>query len=237
MSKAALVTGGAKRIGKAIALSLAEAGYDIALHYNHSESEAKQLAAEITALGRACELIKADVASSNACGQAVLQAVERFPHLNVLINNASVFDRASFKETDAELLALQFDVNFQAPFFLTQSFARQVKEGVVINLIDSRVGRNRHTHFAYLLSKKALFEFTKMAAVELAPNIRVCGICPGFVLPSLGFEKDYEEQLKSQNPLKSIATVEDITRAVHTLIGTTGMTGQFIFLDGGEALL
>ncbi len=237
MKPAALVTGAARRLGRQIALHLASNGYDIALHYNTSEGEAKKTAAEITALGARCEILKADLADTAVYETLVSKAHKAFPGLSALVNSASIFERAPLMESDAALYEKEMTVNLQAPVFLTQAFARTVKQGCVVNLLDANVTTYNHPYFFYLLSKKALLEFTRMAAAQLGPAIRVNGVCPGFTLPPEGWDKTFQAKLEARLPLKKIATPEDIAQAVHLLIHTQSLTGQVLFVDGGESLL
>ena len=237
MGRAALVTGGAQRLGRSIALGLAGRGYDIALHYHHSKENAQRTAAEIGALGALCEIFAADLQDTNACSALMSRVFSAFPALSVLVNNASIFERGSLLDTDAALLSRHMRINFEAPLELSQAFARAAGQGAIINMVDARVMQKKHSHIAYLLSKKALYNFTQMAAVELAPAIRVNGICPGFVLPSSEHERDYETRLKARLPLQRIATEQEVVQAVHTILDSPSMTGQFIYLDGGESLL
>lgn len=236
-ASAALVTGGARRLGRHIALALAQNGHDIALHYHYSKDEALATAAEISALGVACELFQGNLADSTQ-RSALAKAVDSvFPHWNVLINSASIFERGSLAESDEEQLARHMRINFEAPMFLTRDFAQRGQHGVVVNLIDARVHQAKHSHLCYLLSKKALYGFTEMAAVELAPRVRVNAVCPGFVLPSSEHEKDYETRLKARLPMGQVATPQDVTEAVLTLVRSPLLTGQFLYVDGGESLL
>ncbi|NBX04169.1 MAG: SDR family NAD(P)-dependent oxidoreductase [Alphaproteobacteria bacterium] len=179
---AALVTGGAKRLGREIALTLAARGYDIALHYNASRIDAEKTAAEIEQAGVSCTLFAADLSDIMQCEALVDSVFQAFPHVNVLVNNASIFERGELKETTLELLARHMRINFEAPVFLTQAFAERCKNGAVVNMVDARVHQKKHPYMAYLLSKKALLNFSHMAAVELAPHIRVNAVCPGFVI-------------------------------------------------------
>lgn len=237
MTKAVLITGGARRLGKEIALSLAGKGYDIALHYNQSESEAKYVANHARDMGVQCDLFQADLEDADSYTPLIQKVRERFPKLSSLINNASVFDTGGFLEGDVALYEKEFRTNLQAPIFLTQAFAQEVSEGAVINMLDTCVSQHKHSYFYYLLSKKALFEFTKMAAAELAPGIRVNGVCPGYILPADGWGEDYRVHLETRLPMKKIATVSDILQAVHLLISTQSITGECLFIDGGEHLL
>ena len=237
MHKAALVTGGARRLGKEIALHLAAGGYDIALHYNRSRAEAEYVANQIRQMGRACELLHADLELPSTYQPLIKKAYSHFPGLSVLINNASVFDTGTFMEGDLALYEKEFRTNLQAPIFLTQAFAQQVEKGAVVNMLDTCVTQHKHAYFYYLLSKKALFEFTKMAAVELAPSIRVNGVCPGYILPAEGWGEDYRERLEARLPMRKTASVADIVQAVALLIATESVSGQCLFIDGGEHLL
>jgi NAD(P)-dependent dehydrogenase (short-subunit alcohol dehydrogenase family) len=234
---AILVTGGARRVGRAIALHLAQAGYDIALHYNHSDEEAQQTAADIKNIGAACQLFQADLADISVYDDLIMRALKAFPSLVALVNNASVFDRGTFMESDVALYQKEFRINFEAPVFLTQVFARHVKEGAVVNMLDTNVTRQVTSYFFYSLSKKALLEFTRMAARELGAAIRVNAVCPGYLLPSEGWGEEYRAKLEQNLPLKKIASVEDVAQAVHILITTPSLTGQVLFIDGGESLI
>jgi pteridine reductase len=237
MRQAALITGGARRVGKETALYLASSGYDIALHYNRSQAEADYVAKQIKEHGVECELLQADLEDSSTYQPLLEKARSRFPQLSVLINNASVFDTGNFLEGDLALYEKEFRTNLQAPIFLTQAFAQQIGKGSVVNMLDTCITKHKHSYFYYLLSKKSLSEFTKMAAVELAPSIRVNAVCPGYVLPSEGWGEDYKMELEARLPMKKLATISDILQAVHLLISTQSITGQSIFIDGGEHLL
>ncbi len=234
---AILITGAARRVGKAIALHFARTGYDVALHYNHSQAEAEKVAEEIRALGVRCELLQADLADSVQVAPLVTRAYAAFPTLAILVNNASVFDAGKLMESDAALYEKEFRINTQAPIFLTQAFAKYVGAGAVVNMLDSKIVRNKHSHFFYLLSKKTLAEFTKMAAIELAPHLRVNAVCPGFLLPSGGWGEDYQERLEPNLPLQKIATLDEVVKAVYSLCENKSLTGQCLFVDGGEHLL
>ncbi|MCE2927823.1 MAG: SDR family oxidoreductase [Rickettsiales bacterium] len=237
MAKAVLITGGARRLGKEMALHLAAKGYDIALHYNRSASEANYVARRTQELGAKCELIQADLEDGNSYESLIRQAHGAFPHLSALVNNASVFDTGSFLDGDVALYEKEFRTNTQAPIFLTQAFAQIIGKGHVVNMLDTCVTQHKHSYFYYLLSKKTLYEFTKMAAVDLAPHIRVNGVAPGYILPADGWGEDYRVKLETRLPMKRIATVSDIVQAVELLITTDAMTGQCLFIDGGEHLL
>lgn len=236
--KAALVTGAAKRLGRAVALDLARQGYHIILHYHRSEDEAKETASAIRNFGVECELFPQDLEDMAGIEPFMEGVFSCFPECQVLVNSASVFERCAFDETDMTFLMEQFTVNFFAPFFLTQCFARHCKgEGAVVNFLDTYITKNKSPYFAYLLSKKTLAQFTKMAAREIGP-IRVNAVCPGAIETlSDGFGDAFIEQKVKQLPLGRIATVGDVVDAVNYSISSKSTTGQLIFVDAGEHLL
>ncbi len=229
-----LITGGARRIGAELARQFAKHGYDIALHYHTSGGDALALKVEIEALGVACILFEHDMADIAGLDGFARHVKEAMPHCAVLVNNASVFERAPFMETDEALFDRQFTVNFKAPFFLTQAFARHFREGCVVNMLDTAVSKNRGSHFAYLLSKKALAEFTTMAARALGPNFCVNGVCPGIVLPSNDHDEGYMESLARNVPLMHNARPEEVAATALWLAEQKHITGQLVFVDGGE---
>lgn len=234
---AIIITGGARRIGAATARHFAREGYDIVLHYHHSKEEAEALKIELEAYSVQCETFAHDMADVKNMPGLMKKIAGVMPNCVALINNASVFERGTFMETDEALLERQFAVNFKAPFFLTHAFAATFKKGSVINLLDADIVTTKGSHFAYLLSKKTLAEFTAMAARALGPNIRVNGICPGCVLPSNQNEADYEKKLEQQIPLKSHPPVRDIAETALWLTKQSHITGQIIFVDGGQHVL
>ncbi|MDE3016881.1 MAG: SDR family NAD(P)-dependent oxidoreductase, partial [Pseudomonadota bacterium] len=181
--QAVIITGSARRIGAALALYFAHHGYDIGLHYHRSAPDAKKLAKKIEALGGTCKIFPHDLSDIKGIPPLMKKIKTALPHCAALINNASLFERAEFMETDEALFDRQFAVNFKAPFFLTQDFAKTFHKGCVINIADSEIVHTHGSHFAYLLSKKALADFTLMAARALGPKIRVNAVCPGCIIP------------------------------------------------------
>jgi NAD(P)-dependent dehydrogenase (short-subunit alcohol dehydrogenase family) len=232
----ALITGGAKRIGRSIALLLAEKGYDIALQYNTSRQEADEVAKEIQQMGRNCELFACDFSSMEEVRKLIPAVFSKCPNCNVLINNASIFEESSFLETEEGFYDRHFQINFKTPFFLTQAFAKRCYEGHVINLIDTKAVRTVTKFFAYTLTKKALYEFTKMAAKELAPNIRVNGVGPGVILPPPGGDESYLLTRKKDLPLQRHGDTDCIANTVAFLLENHFITGHCVLVDGGEHL-
>jgi len=204
----ALVTGAAKRIGKAICLSLSSQGFTIALHYNNSSREANILSDKIHSTGGRCQLFRCDLSDGKQTHQLIAGVREIFPDLNVLINNASIFEPSTIKNSTGDLLRKHFAVNFDAPFILTSQFAKKCGKGHIINILDTHIVLNTTLHSAYLLSKKALDALTQMAAVEFAPSIRVNAISPGLTLPPIQKRSDYLEKLSKKIPLQKKGSVE-----------------------------
>lgn len=233
---AALITGGAVRLGRAIALALAAAGYDIALHFGRSAEAAEETAQAIRARGVACSLHQRDLADAAGLPGLVTQAREALPGLRVLVNSASAYVQATIAETTADIFDQQLAVNLRAPLFLTQAFAEQIGQGHVINVIDNKVAFNQFQYAAYLLAKKALAELTHMAAVEFAPGLQVNGVAPGVVLPASTRSPEYIAWRVSGIPLRRQGTTDDVTAAILYLLGSRFITGQILTVDGGEAL-
>lgn len=235
MHKAALITGASDRIGKTIALALAEEGYNIALHYNHSEQKAIETQLEIQSKNVKCELFQADLNSPTETIGLLTSVFEKF-EINVLVNNASLFIADKLTDSNDQLFDDLFKINFKAPYLLTREFAKRSNKGLIINILDTNISKNSTTHFDYLLTKKFLKEFTKMSAVELAPDIRVNAIAPGLILPPKGQENAYLTRLSEKIPLKSTGDVKNISDTVLFFIKNEFITGQILYVDGGENL-
>jgi len=234
---AVLITGAAKRIGKAIALRMAREGYTVLLHYHRSQSAAAVTAAEINQLGAECHLLQANLAVTAEVRDLVRRALEKAPNCRHLVNSASIFEPNTLGETSEDLFDRHLAINFKAPFFLTQQFAAHCTvAGSVINLLDTRIRSHSISHFAYSLSKKMLYEFTKMAAKELAPRLRVNGVCPGLILPAEDEDDSYLARKSATIPLQHSGDVADVVDAVCFLRDSSFITGDCLFLDGGEHL-
>jgi NAD(P)-dependent dehydrogenase (short-subunit alcohol dehydrogenase family) len=237
---AALVTGGAKRIGRAIVEQLAREGLAIAVHYRHSRDDAHDLVARIEAEGgRACAIC-ADLGDSEAVARIVPEANAALGPLTLLVNNASEYTPDAIGAMDVALWNRQFSVNLRAPVFLAEAFAAQLPadvEGLIVNLIDQRVWKPIPEFFSYQLTKSALFTATQTLAQTLAPRIRVMGVGPGPVLPSIhhgqaDFEREVREVLLQRGPSPA-----EIADAVAFLRQARSMTGHMIVLDGGQHLV
>ncbi len=236
MSKGvALITGGAIRIGRAITLALADDGYDIILHYNSSFEDAKKVAKEVERKEQKIHLIQEDISDISSCARIISEAKEAFGRLDILVNNAAIFEQYGFMETDEGAFDRHMNINFKAPFFLTQSFAKISGNGQVINILDTYITRHSKGFFTYLLTKKTLADFTKMAARELAPNIRVNGIALSSIIPAQAISEDMEAKARVL-PLEKNPSLDDVTKTLIQLIDNPAITGQILFVDGGKHL-
>jgi NAD(P)-dependent dehydrogenase (short-subunit alcohol dehydrogenase family) len=235
----ALVTGGAKRLGRAIALALAEAGFDLAIHYNGSEEEAAALVAEITRLGRRCAAFQADLMQEAEVAALLPRVREALGPVGVLVNNASAFERDEWDDATREGWDAHMEPNLRAPFVLMQGFARALPEGaegVVVNMLDQRVLSLTPHFVTYTVSKAGLWALTQQMALALAPRIRVNGIGPGPTLPSPRQTMTQFERQCASVPLKRGTTPLEIGAAVVALVTLPSVTGQILTLDGGQHL-
>ncbi len=236
---AALVTGAAHRIGRAIALDLAKAGWAVAVHYKDSKDAADAAAAEIEAAGGRARAVHADLAIAAEAERLIPHIASALGPVTCLINNASVFEKDALGSATAETWDAHMDINLRAPMLLMQSFAAALPDGAegnIINILDQRVW-NLTPHFmSYTVSKAGLWTLTQTAALALAPHIRVNGIGPGPVLPSSRQnESDFERQVAAL-PLGHGPAVEEICATVRFILEANSMTGQMIALDGGQHL-
>jgi pteridine reductase len=233
----ALVTGAAKRLGQAVALYLADQGYSIALHYNTSKAEAMKTAALLYKKNVRCELFRCDLGDAKETGRLIADVHKALPNFNVLVNSASIFVPNTFGAQDLSLFEAHWNINFKAPYILSCEFARLVKKGQIINFIDTNAAKYTTKYADYLLTKKTLAEFTKMSAVAWGPSIRVNGVSPGMILPSVHSSKDDRQQRAKKIPLKAVGDPKYIVETIDFLLKNTYITGQIIPVDGGEQLV
>lgn len=236
--KIALVTGASRRIGRAIAIALAEEGVHIVAHDHRAfESETIKVCDEVVGCGAKSWRIIADLEKPEEYATLVARALQTAGALDILINNASIFVPSTLMDVQFGDLTRHMQVNAWTPFVLSREFARLAGRGKVINLLDTRVQGYDWTHVAYILSKHMLSVLTKMCALEFAPAITVNGVAPGLILPPAGKDESYLDQLAHSTPLKRHGSPEDITKAVIYLLTSDFVTGQIIFVDGGRHLL
>lgn len=237
--KTALVTGGARRVGKAIVEDLARHGFAVAIHANGSLEEAGTLARHIVSQGGKAIAIAADLADTAQVRTLVAKAEERIGPIGLLVNNASVFGKDSLDSFDEAVWDLHFALHVKAPSLLASEFAKRLpggRSGLVVNIIDQRVLRPNPRFYSYMLSKSALWMATRTMAQALAPAIRVNALGPGPTLPNDRQQMaDFEAQVDAIL-LKSGPKLEEFGRAIRFLFDTPSVTGQMIALDGGQHL-
>lgn len=239
MDKVALITGSAARVGRRIARHLADAGWDLALHYRTTSKAVSDFEEELKSAypdQRFCAF-QADFDLPDQTQNLIKQVIERLGQLNLLINNASIFEPSSLKNTSDDLLIHQTMVNYVSPFMLMRDYTNNASNGLIINIVDARITNNSSDYLAYTLSKKALWELTKMAALELAPHFRVNAIAPGAVLAPTGKDQQYLETVAFKTPMKIPSGIISILRSIDYIIENQDLTGQLLFCDGGSHLL
>jgi NAD(P)-dependent dehydrogenase (short-subunit alcohol dehydrogenase family) len=236
---AALVTGAAKRIGRALALDLAAAGFDLAVHYRTSAAEAQAVVAAVVALGRRAVALPADLADEEAAAALVGEAAAALGPVTLLVNNAAVFDYDRPETADHERWQRHMAINLRAPLVLIQGLLAQLPaagEANVVNLIDARVLNLTPHYTSYTVSKAGLWVLTQHLARALAPRVRVNAIAPGPVLPHAGMSEEAFAALARATPLGRGPSVEEICRALRAILEAPAMTGQLLTLDGGRHL-
>ena len=245
----ALVTGGAKRIGREIALYLARRGFDVAVHYASSAAEAEETAAAIRALGRRAALLPADLLDEEALAALVPAAAQALGGpLTLLVNNASIFEYDTIRSATRRSWDRAMGSNLRAPFVLTQAFAAQAPKAVqddqgeplaralVVNMIDQRVWKPTPEFMSYSLAKMGLWALTRSAAQGLAPDIRVNGIGPGPTVQGVRQSDQHFARQRAATILGRGAGPADVTAALGFFLDSPAVTGQMIAVDGGQHL-
>lgn len=234
----ALVTGASRRLGRAVALDLARAGWAIALHYHHSAEEAEAVADEVRARGANAVTIKADLADAGAHEALVAAAhAAAAGQLAGLVNCAALFEHDDVASLDPALFARHMQVNALAPTLLARAFAGAVTErerGAVVNFLDFKLASPYPDHLSYTLSKYALAGATELLARALAPRVRVNAVAPGYVLAAPRQSEEDYQRLHADTPLERGPTPDDVAHAVRFLLENDAITGQTIYVDGGR---
>lgn len=234
MAKIALVTGGAHRLGKTFALTLARLGYDIVLHFNSALDEARQTQGEIESLNRRVTLAPADLTDP----AQIHSVVSNLQSLSVLVNSAAFMPSGNVDTLSLETWNTTLDLNLRAPFLLAQEVSKKMTEGgLIVNITDVGAQKAWSRYPSYTVSKAALESLTKILARALAPMIRVNAIAPGFVLQSDIVLAEEWERLINRVPLKRPARSEEVASALEFLIKNEYITGQTIVVDGGYSLV
>jgi NAD(P)-dependent dehydrogenase (short-subunit alcohol dehydrogenase family) len=236
--KTALVTGAAKRLGRAIALDLARHGWAVAIHYNSSEKEARATAADAATAGVKVALVKADLAREEETSTLVARAASELGLLTALVNSASLFENDDWYSASRDSWDKHLETNLRAPFVLAQAFAQQARHGgAIVNLIDQRVLKPTPQFMTYGVSKAGLYWLTKTLAQALAPRVRVNAVAPGPILKNeRQSEADFARQRES-TILGRGAEPQDVCDAVRYLLEAKAVTGQMIAVDGGQHLI
>ena len=241
---AALVTGGARRIGRVLAATAARAGYDVAIHVRGEEGSggddhAEAAAGEVRSHGRKATILTSDLRKESATVALVGQAEAELGPVTLLVNSASVFEQDAFSDMNRASWDLHMETNLRAPLVLSQAFARRLpadREGLIVNILDQRVLRPGADFFSYTLSKAALWDATRMLAQDLAPRIRVNGIGPGPTLPSIHQDDAAFQAEAGATLLGRVVHPDEIGAALRYLIDARSVTGQMIAADSGQHL-
>jgi NAD(P)-dependent dehydrogenase (short-subunit alcohol dehydrogenase family) len=236
---AALVTGAARRIGRTLAATAAEAGYDVALHVRAVDDDAEAAAGEVRARGRKARIVTCDLRKESETVALVGEAEAELGPVTLLVNSASVFEEDAFADMNRASWDLHMETNLRAPLVLAQAFARRLpadREGLIVNVLDQRVWRPGPGFFSYTLSKAALWDATRMLAQALAPRVRVNGIGPGPSLPSIHQDQGAFDAEVRSTLLQRPSSPAQIGAALRYLIDAEAVTGQMIAVDAGQHL-
>lgn len=231
--RTALVTGAAKRLGRAMVLALAAQGVRVVVHHNHSEQEAAALCEEVRRLGGLAWRVQGDLARAGQAEAIFREAAAQTGPIDILINNASIFEKDTVWEVTEESVLLNLRIHALAPLMLARAMAGQGIAGHIINLLDTRVTVYDKEHASYHISKRVLLTLTRILALELAPTIAVNGIAPGLILPPAGQDEAYLQRLVHTNPLQRHGGPQDVVDAALFLLRSRFITGQILYVDGG----
>ena len=238
--KVALVTGAAKRIGRTIALALAQRGWDVAVHYNRSPDEAAETVRAIEALGRRAVALQCELGDALAVKALLPQATATLGPVSCVVNNASLFERDDITDFSVAMLDTHMHTNLAAPLLLAQALHAAIpdgEQGVAINLLDQKLFNLNPDYLSYTLSKAALQTATTMLAQALAPKVRVVGVAPGITLVSGDQTPEGFAKAHSKTPLGRSSTPEDIAATVCFVADSPAITGTTILVDGGQHLI
>ena len=232
----AIVTGGAVRIGRVIAVHLAGRGCDVVVHYHTSADEAERVAASVRETGRRAVTVSADLAGPTEATDRIFAAAADLGTPSLLVNSAAIFEKGTAEDTTDDSWDRHLAINLSAPFHLTRRFAKAAggAGGCVVNIADWRAERHPAGNLAYTVSKSGLFALTRVAAQDLAPRIRVNAIAPGPILPPPGMPESVLEPVIASLPMKRQGTPEEIARAVAYLAESEYVTGTMLHVDGGQ---
>jgi NAD(P)-dependent dehydrogenase (short-subunit alcohol dehydrogenase family) len=236
---AALVTGGARRIGRALARACAQAGYDVAIHVRNPDDDAEASAGAVRSEGRKAAILACDLRREPAVVALVGQAESELGPVTLLVNSASIFEEDAFATLNRASWDIHMETNLRAPIVLAQAFARRLpedREGLIVNILDQRVWRPAPDFFSYSLSKAAMWEATRMMAQALAPRVRVNAIGPGPTLQSIHQRAEDFAAEAAATPMGRPPAAAEVGQALRYLIDAPSVTGQMIAVDSGQHL-
>ena len=236
--RTALVTGGAVRLGRALAIALARSGVNVAVHHHLPNNQIDATLQELASYGVRAEGFQADLSQADVPARLFEAAQSAFGHIDFLINNAGIFPAGGWRDTTVEDWDEVFAVNLRAPFFLSQAFAQALgsSRGHIINIVDWRAVRPGIGHLAYTYAKAGLVAMTYSLAKAMAPHVQVNAIAPGAVLPPPGEGDSYLEAVTQQVPLKRHGTPEDVADAMLYLLRSDFVSGEVLYVTGGQEL-
>jgi pteridine reductase len=232
----AIVTGGAIRIGRAMALHLAEKGLDIALLYHSSGTDSEKTIEEIQSHGVKCQGYLVDLRNLHEAESCIEKILRDFDNVDLLLNSAANFIQENLEQTSLETLLDTLKLNLMAPYLLMREYKRKINKGMVINILDERVKKTISTFGAYSVSKVALKHLTELAAVEWGQTVRVNGIAPGLILPPQGGPSDYLEKAAKKVPTRTHGNIKNLLQALDYLMENQFVNGETLFVDGGSSL-
>ncbi len=230
------MTGGAIRIGRAMALHLARKGFNIALLYHSSGTDSAATIAEAQAQGVKCQGYAGDLRNLGEAESVIGKVLKDFEDVELLVNSAANFIQENVEQTEVETLVDTLNLNLMAPYLLMREYKRKVNKGLIVNILDERVAKTIPTFAAYSVSKVGLKHLTELAAVEWGKSVRVNGIAPGLILPPQGGPPDYLEKAAKKVPTGTHGYLEDILKALDYLMENTFVNGETLFVDGGASL-
>lgn len=238
--RVAVVTGGGVRVGRAIALGLAGAGSDVFIHYNRSAGSAEATADEARALGVRSEIGAADLSDPSTARELLDLATEALGTPSILVNSASGFPTDTVSDVTLDDWRRTLDLTLASPVFATQALANTLPDdldGAVVNITDVRTHSPYREHFSYIVAKGGIDTFTRTAALQLAPRIRVNAVALGVILPPPGEDDDYASRLAAELPLERVGGTAPVVAAVLSLLENDFVTGEIVRVDGGGHLL
>jgi len=238
MARTALVTGGARRVGRAISLGLAEAGFDVLVNHHASPGDAREVVDRIEALGQRAVAVQGDVSASGDVERVAAVLREQFGRLDLLVNNASLFQPRRLLEVEEEEWDRVMAVNLKAPFLMLKATADllEAAQGTVVNLVDLSATQPWMEYAHHAVSKAGLLHLTRVMARAMAPRVRVNAIAPGSVLPPDDADEASRERSRQATALGTLGTPEDVVRTVLFLHRSPFITGEVVVVDGGRSL-